>query len=302
MSFPILKILIIGYGSIGQKHAKILKKFKCIIKVLTSQKKIPFKIIKNKKEIIQYNPDYIVISNNTSKHFEYIKFLEKNFEKKIILIEKPISNRYKKIDLKKNKYLVGYNLRFHPVIQFLKNIIKNKKINFISVNVSSYLPDWRKNINYKKSNSAKKKFGGGLLLELSHELDYITWIFGKIKKIYSYSDHISGLKIDTDDILILFGEINKNTKIIFNMNFFSRVSKRNIQIEGKNFSINANLLENYVEIFTNKNKKKLNWKKFRVLNTYTDEHKNIFKKNFRDFCKFDEAMNIIKMIERIKRH
>ena len=149
-------------------------KLNCEIAVLTKQKKIPFKIIKDKKEVINYNPDYIIISNNTSNHIEYANFLEKNLKNKIILIEKPISNKYKKIKLKKNKYIVGYNLRFHPLIQFIKKkIIKKQNIHFISINVSSYLPEWRKNINYKDSNSAKKKFGGGLLLELSHELDYI---------------------------------------------------------------------------------------------------------------------------------
>ena len=91
MKSTLLKVLIIGYGSIGQQHAKILKKFNCKIKVLTKQEKIPFTIIKNKSEIIQYNPDYVIISNNTSKHVEYLNFLEKNFSNKIVLTEKPIS-------------------------------------------------------------------------------------------------------------------------------------------------------------------------------------------------------------------
>lgn len=301
MKLTLFKVLIIGYGSVGQKHAKILKKLNCEIAVLTKQKKIPFKIIKDKKEVINYNPDYIIISNNTSNHIEYANFLEKNLKNKIILIEKPISNKYKKIKLKKNKYIVGYNLRFHPLIQFIKKkIIKKQNIHFISINVSSYLPEWRKNINYKDSNSAKKKFGGGLLLELSHELDYIKWIFGKIKLIYSYNKKISNLKIDTDDILILFGEINKKTKVIFNMNFFSRINKRDIQIEGKNFSLKADLIKNYIEIFGNKKKKKYSWKKYKVFNTYVEEHKKVLKKDLEDFCTLEDSMNTLKMINQIR--
>ena len=68
MKLPLLKVLIIGYGSIGQKHGKILKKFGCKIVVFSKQKKVPFKVIRYKKEIIKYNPDYIVISNSTSNH------------------------------------------------------------------------------------------------------------------------------------------------------------------------------------------------------------------------------------------
>ena len=71
----------------------------------------------------------------------------------------------------KNNYYVGYNLRFHPVILFLKKIFKNKKIFSINITSHSYLPKWRK-IDYRKSVSAKKKLGGGILLELSLEFDY----------------------------------------------------------------------------------------------------------------------------------
>jgi CMP-N,N'-diacetyllegionaminic acid synthase len=300
MKSTLLKVLIIGYGSIGQKHAKILKKFNCKIKVLTKQKKIPYTIINNKSEIIQYNPDYIIISNNTSKHVEYLNFLEKNFSNKIVLTEKPISDKYKKLKLKNNKYIVGYNLRFHPVIQFIKKEIKKKSINFISINVSTYLPEWRKNINYEISNSARKNYGGGLILELSHELDYIRWIFGNIKLFYSFNKHISNLKIDTDDILILFGEVNKKIKIIFNMNFFSRINQRSIQIDGKDFSLRGDLIKNHIEIFSNNEKKKYNWDSFKISKTYIQEHQNVFKKDFKDFCTLDEAMNTLKFIEKIK--
>ena len=301
MKYSLPKVLIVGYGSIGAKHAKILKNFKCKVVVMTQQKNIPFDVIRKKKEILKYNPDYIVISNRTSEHLKILNFLEKNFSKKKVLIEKPILNKFRKINLKKNKYIVGYNMRFHPVIQYLKKEIGKRKINFISINLSSYLPNWRKNIDYKKSNSAKKIFGGGLLLELSHELDYIRWIFGNIKLIFSFNKHISNLKINTDDILILFGNIRKKTKVIFNMNFFSRINRRNIIIEGDGFSLNADLIKGKIEIFSNKKTKRLSWKNFNILKTYYLEHKKIFNNDLRDFCTFKEAMDTLKLIKRIKR-
>ncbi len=294
------KILIIGYGSIGRKHAQILKKFNCEIAIFTKQKNITFKTLNRKKEILEYNPDYIIISNNTNKHREYLKFLEKNLRKKIILTEKPLLDRYENIKLFKNKYLVGYNLRFHPVIQYIKRNLKKKNINFISVNVSTYLPKWRKNIDYKKSNSAKNKLGGGLLLELSHELDYIKWLFGNINLIYSFSKKISNLKISTDDILILFGSINKRIKVIFNMNFFSRINKREIIIEGNNFSLNADLIKNEVNLLSKNKVKKFFWKKFNILDTYRQEHKKVLNNEFENFCDIKQSLETLKLIKRIK--
>ena len=297
-AFP--KVLIIGYGSIGRKHAQILSKLKCNVVLFTKQKKVLFKTIKKKSEILEYDPDYIIISNNTNKHIQFLNFIEKNFKKKKVLIEKPISNRYKKIRLVNNKYVVGYNLRFHPIIQFIKKNIKKKEINFISVNVSSYLPRWRTNYSYEKSNSSKKKFGGGLLLDLSHELDYIKWLFGNIKIIYSFNKRISNLEINTDDVLILFGKINKKINVIFNMNFFSRIENREIIIEGKKYSIKANLIKNQLNVLTDRSIKKYSWKNFNIFKTYVHEHKKILKNDFKDFCDIKDSMETLKLIEKIR--
>ena len=300
MLSKIHKILIIGYGSIGRKHAKILKKFNCQIVIFSSQKNIPFKVIKKKQEIIRYNPDYIIIANNTNIHLNFVKLIEKNFKKKIVLIEKPIFHKYQKIKLTKNNYIVGYNLRFHPMLNFLKKIIKKDDINFISINASSYLPDWRSNINYRKSNSAQKKLGGGILLELSHELDYVRWLFGKIKIFYSYNKKISQLKIDTDDILILFGKIGKKIKIIFNMNFFSRFNKREIVIDGNKYSIRADLIKNNLTFCYKNKKKQYTWKKFNILDTYYKEHEKVFNKDFSNFCDVKSSLELMQLVNQIK--
>lgn len=238
-----IKVLIIGFGSMGRKHYEVLKKITNNITILTKQKKINHKRITLVKDILKLDPDYIVISCETIKHYNFIRFIEKNLKNKIILIEKPIMEKFRNLKIKNNKYFIGYNLRFHPVILFLKKIIKQKDVNFINLNCSSYLPHWRKNIEYSKSNSALKKKGGGVILELSHELDYIKWLFGSINPIFKFNKKISNLKINTDDILIIFGKIKKHIKINICMNFFSRYNNREIIIDGKNFSINANILK-----------------------------------------------------------
>merc|ERR1711966_322651 len=73
------------------------------------------------------NPDYILVCSKTFQHFQDIKLIEKISKNKIVLVEKPLFHKSIKLSLKKNKYYVGYNLRFHPVIKFLKNKLKKKK-------------------------------------------------------------------------------------------------------------------------------------------------------------------------------
>jgi len=296
-----IKVLIIGFGSMGRKHYEVLKKITNNITILTKQKKINHKRITLVKDILKLDPDYIVISCETIKHYSFIKFIEKNLKNKIILIEKPIMEKFRNLKIKNNKYFIGYNLRFHPVILFLKKIIKQKDVNFINLNCSSYLPHWRKNIEYSKSNSALKKKGGGVILELSHELDYIKWLFGSINPIFKFNKKISNLKINTDDILIIFGKIKKSININICMNFFSRYNNREIIIDGKNFSIKANILKKQVDIFLkNRKKRTIKWPNFKIKQTYLDQHVAILKKKYNQLCSPAEALATLKFINKIK--
>ena len=156
------KILIIGFGSIGIRHAKILSNFKEVnkIAIFTGQKQIKLKKKIFIKKLNIFNPDYIIICSETSNHYSDILKVEKNFKNKIVLVEKPLFERYRKIQIKKNKYFLGYNLRFHPIIEYIKKRIKKNKIFSINIFCSSFLPFWRKNRNYANTYSGKKNGGG----------------------------------------------------------------------------------------------------------------------------------------------
>ena len=100
-----------------------------------------------------------------------------------------------------------------------------------------------KNIDYKKSSSAKRKSGGGVLLDLSHELDYIQWLFGKIKLDYVYINKLSDLKISTEDFLSLSGKTKRSKRLQLELNYFSKNNTRRIIADGKNLSLNIDLIE-----------------------------------------------------------
>ena len=119
-------VLISGYGSIGRRHANILSRLikKKNITILTNQKLSNFHTIKNLQSLNKINPYYIVICNPTSSHINKIKYIEKNCNNKLVLVEKPLFSKPDRINVKKNKYFVGYNLRFNPIINFLKTKIK----------------------------------------------------------------------------------------------------------------------------------------------------------------------------------
>ncbi len=299
------KALVIGYGSIGKKHAQLLKKSKSIseVVVMTSQKNISFKKIKNINEIKKINPFYIVIASATKEHYSQLKFIENNFSNKKILVEKPLFHKNLKLNIKKNKVYVGYNLRFSKMLNYIRAKILNKKIIYCNSYCGYYLPNWRKNRHYSKSYSSKKSEGGGVLMDLSHEIDYLQWLFGKIKIINSVNKKISKLKIDTDDFFSL-NAYSKNSKLIqLNTNYISKKKIRTINIETNNFGIYGDLISNKLEIIYKKKKKLMKWKEDKnFLETYSNQHESIIQnKNLNKLCSYNDGLKVLKFIDQIKK-
>jgi predicted dehydrogenase len=98
--------------------------------------------------------------------------------------------------------MVGYNLRFHPPLQILKQSIVDGKIGKligIRAEVGQYLPEWRPGTDYRSSVSAKGELGGGVVFELSHELDYALWLAGDVTSVTAQADRLSDLEINVED-------------------------------------------------------------------------------------------------------
>ncbi len=302
--FKNFKCLIIGFGSIGKRHATLLAKLfgKKSVYIFSKRKVKNYKSFKNINDISQIDFDYIVICSPTSEHYSQIKFIDNKFKNKNILVEKPLIHKSTKLKIKNNNYFVGYNLRFHPLIDLIKKRIKKKNVFSSIINCSSFLPAWRKKRNYKNIYSSKKKMGGGVLLDLSHELDYFQYIFGnlKMKNInYVKINKISNLKVDTEDNALIQGNI-RNMDFMININFFSKNLSREIILETFDETIKADLINNTLEIYSKKNK---SIKKTRVkpVDTYFEQHLNILKNNSRKkACNFNEGLSLINLIDRIK--
>ena len=296
--------LVIGYGSIGKKHAKILKSLREVdeVVILTSQQKIPFRKINRLNEIKRLNPFYITIASPTNKHYEQLKFLEKNFSKKKILVEKPLFEKMYNLKIKKNKVYTGYNLRFNPLIIFIKKILKKINVVFVSVYCGYHLPYWRKNIPYTKSYSASKIKGGGVISDLSHEIDYINFIFGKIKIINIIKKKISNLKISSEDFFFLNGTSKKSKIVQISLNYISKKKVRDIKIETNKFGLYGDIVNNKPQIVYKNKIEVKKWKDDKnFLDTLKKQHLAIIKnKNKELLCNFDEGYKTLKFLNKLK--
>jgi predicted dehydrogenase len=296
----IKNIGIVGYGSIGRKHHQILKKLnkKFIFYINTKQKGVD-NSVQSLEEFSKIDLDYIIISNPTSQHYQTLKFLDKKFTQKKFLIEKPLFQFPAQLDTNSNQLFVGYNLRFHPAVNKLISLIKGKKIISVSIKTYSYLPSWRKNISYDESSSAFKSQGGGVLRDLSHEIDLVNYLFGGLHFHYANSSKISNLNIETDDYLLTCGKLNCGAPFVIELNYFSRFNSREIFVETLNESIKLNLSNSELTFLT---KEKKNLFQYDADNscTYSQMHKEIMKKNGTNACTIEEGMHVLEQINAIE--
>ena len=171
-------------------------------------------------------------------------------------MEKPLFDRSFNLKIKNNKVYVGYNLRFHPIIIEIKKAINSKKLWNIQLYCGSYLPEWRPDRDYRLSYSANNDLGGGVLLDLSHEIDYLNWLVGDIKIRNIVNTKLSSLDITSDDFLLFSAESDRCPYIHTSLNYFSRIPLRQIIIDGENINIKADLISNSCVIHENNKLKK----------------------------------------------
>jgi predicted dehydrogenase len=250
-----MRVLIIGLGSIAKKHITALRGFSEEFKIFALRSALNAKKYEEVTNIYNLDNDifdFAIISNPTHLHSVYIKLLA---SKSIpLFIEKPavhsLENFNEILNLVIKKKLTTYvacNLRFNPCISFLKENFNNKdlKVNEINVYCGSYLPDWRPGVDFKKNYSAHSKMGGGVHLDLFHEIDYITWLFGLPKSYSSIKRSVSSLSIDSIDYANYILQYEKFTTSII-LNYYRKKVKREIEILFDQETWNVNLINNTI--------------------------------------------------------
>lgn len=241
-----MKVLLIGFGSIGRRHYEVLSGFSQIseIHVVTKQSLENITRFSHLDEVNNIHCyDYFLIASETNKHFEQLNWLNANVSNKKIFCEKPLFDKNQPLKGSSNNIFIGYVLRFHPLLQKIKSLIGGGRILNLSVECGSYLPLWRTNIDYKDSYSAKKEQGGGVLLDLSHELDYTNWITGGFVDIKSFQTKVSNLEIDSDDLVSMIAKTPSGGIVNLSINYFSKVSHRTLLLNTDEFTIELDLIQ-----------------------------------------------------------
>jgi len=238
-------VLIFGLGSIGLRHLEVLEEIGCFeIAAYRTKKgtaKLPcaldgrIKYFYDEDEAFDWRPDFMIVSNPTSLHLKYLlKSIDHGID---ALIEKPVADDYGKIRAfqerirnRRNSVYVGYNLRFHPIVQQVKKAIMEGgygKVLKANLYVGQYLPLWHPYENYRKSYAARRELGGGGLRTLSHEIDLGQYLLGDYSRVFANVSRISGLEIDVDDTAEIFAEMKNGVLLNIGIDYLNPLGERN---------------------------------------------------------------------------
>jgi predicted dehydrogenase len=275
------KALVIGTGSVAQKHIKILISLSYKVYVYSKSNKKFFKNNQKINRLINLTNlidfEFSIIANKTSDHLDVLKILIN--EKIHIYCEKPIFHKkfeYKtlrdRIKKKKIVFHSGYQLRNDSKIIYIQRKLKKLKIRSCQVSVGHDFIKWRKNGVMKNSYFSNVQKGGGVIFELVHEVDLINLLFGKIKTINTLKSNSK--KFNCEDVAVSIIETEKKIIGTLYQDMVSNIFFRNIKIIANNAFFIIDLVENKI---TENEKVKY----FKDLN----EQPNLLKKNILLFKK-----------------
>lgn len=268
LSKKIKNLAIIGLGSIGRRHLRLLKEVRPDISVTLirsgkgqswPEESLAKRTVYSIDQALSEGIQAAIISTPASLHIpQALEFVTADIP---LLIEKPLSNNLLDVEkLKtfytnnKNLILIGYVLRYSLASQYFHKLLTEECIGiplFVRVECSSYLPAWRPEQNYKATVSAQPELGGGVLLELSHELDYVNWLFGPFKKVKAALHNSGILDISVEDTADLLLSNIRGLPVSIHLDFCCRQTTRHCTVQGDKGSLCWDILNNQVRWIPN---------------------------------------------------
>lgn len=264
------RLLIVGLGSIGRRHVRLAREVVPGARIVVLRHRncqdLPSVGVDHcvtcLDEALRFRPQAAVIANPTSCHLEVALALAHAGAQ--LLVEKPIASTAqgvsKLIDVCRARgitLMMGYNLRFLPSLRRFRELLAENRIGrvlSVRAEVGQYLPSWRPDSDYRHSVSAQAALGGGVLLELSHEIDYLRWLFGEVEWVSAIQRKQSDLEIDVEDtahLIVGFTDAASKAPVIasLNMDFIRHDTTRTCTVIGATGTLRWDALAGTVAIF-----------------------------------------------------
>jgi predicted dehydrogenase len=274
-----MKILIAGLGSIGQRHVRNLRallgsgveiiayRARGQTHALTDRiivdpqsnvaREYGIRAYRDFGEALAQDPDAVLICNPTSLHIPLaLLAAEAGCH---LFIEKPVSHSLDGLTRlatvvreKRLAVLVGFQFRFHPGLRVVKQIIDDGGIGpviHVQAHWGEALMNWHPGEDYRQSYSARADLGGGVLLTLSHPLDYLRWLFGEVDLVSAITEQVSGLDLDVEDVADIHLKFKSGVLATVHLDYIEQPGSHVLQITGRGGTIRFDNRDGAVHCF-----------------------------------------------------
>lgn len=290
--------LVVGMGSIGTRHARLLGDLGLDVAAVSRHGAAARRCYPSLAQALECEtPHYVVIANETARHREAVASLAELGFAGTVLVEKPLFDRPAPLPAHRFAGLyVGYNLRFHPLLLELRRLLLSERVLSAHVYVGQYLPDWRPGRDYRATASALREAGGGVLRDLSHELDYLLWLFGACERVAALSAQSETLDIDTDAVQGLLLSFERCPVVTAQLNYLDRQAARELVINTPARTIRADLIRGTLRIDGGE-------RHFAVERdtTYLDQHRSALGNHRDRLCTAEEGAATLALIAAAER-
>src|SRR5579859_6871695 len=245
--------LVVGLGSIGRRHARnwaalglgplsVCRRPESATSAAPGlEAGVEAREFTDLDAALNEQPDVVLITNPTNLHVGTACHALRAGAH--VFVEKPLGHELHGVaqlldlsDQRKRQLMVGYNLRFHPGVARLRQLMQEDAIGTVvavRAEVGEYLPDWHPGEDYRRGYSARRELGGGPVLTFSHELDAVCWLLGAPTRVMGMTAHASSLEIDTEDVAELVLQFAAGPLASVHVDFARRPPHRSLEITGE---------------------------------------------------------------------
>jgi predicted dehydrogenase len=226
------RALVVGRGSIGSRHARLLRELGCDVRVVSRR---PGTAEADYRSIVtalaDFAPTYVVLARETALHADDVRLLGELGFTGAVLVEKPLTAAPEALGpLPFSRCAVAYNLRWHPALLELRDRLGTAEVIHANAYVGQHLSSWRTGVDFRSTSSASSAMGGGVLRDLSHELDLLQWLMGPWRQVVASGGNSGALGIETDDAWGILLSLERCPAVTVGLSYLDRVGQRQLTV------------------------------------------------------------------------
>jgi predicted dehydrogenase len=263
-----VRSLVVGFGSIGRRHVRNLRRLQPKGEIAVWRQTgrpvadaeaigMVDRVFSSLDEALEWRPGLAIVCTPAPNHVTVGLPLARAGIP--LLVEKPLADRQEPADALvaccahgSVPLMVAYNLRFYAPLMALREAAQSGRVGRVlevRAEVGRYLADWRGGADYRQGISGRAELGGGVLLELSHELDYVRWILGEPSSLVAEVGRLSDLEIDVEDTAEVLLRFPEGTLAHVHLDMLQRAPRRLCQVIGSEGTLRWDLADHSVQIY-----------------------------------------------------